>query len=90
MRTWCWLSKLAPIAKLFAVLLHAAGLNHCYVAPVDYTEIEAALSAALEQRRHDIEQKNVRREALTGYSLFFLTSSVAANRCTWSTIPSRG
>lgn len=48
--------------------LRAAGLNHCYVAPVDYTEIEAALSAALEQRRHDIEQKNVRREALTRYS----------------------
>src|SRR5205807_5938643 len=48
--------------------LHAAGINHCFGAPVDFAEVGATLSTALEQRRHDIERRQLRQEALTRYS----------------------
>ena len=46
----------------------AAGLAHCFVAPVEFAEVRAFLQSALEQRRREIEGQKVREEALSRYS----------------------
>ena len=40
-----------------------AGISHCFVAPVDFDEVQKALLAALEERSGEIENSRLREEA---------------------------
>ena len=40
-----------------------AGIGQCFVAPVDFEEVQAALRAALEERSAEIENRRLREEA---------------------------
>jgi DNA-binding NtrC family response regulator len=46
----------------------AAGIQHCFVAPIDFAEVQATLFNALEQRRLEIQNRQLREEALSRYS----------------------
>jgi DNA-binding NtrC family response regulator len=46
----------------------AAGFARCFVAPVDFSEVQTFLYSALEQRRRDIDGQKVREDALSRYS----------------------
>ena len=39
-----------------------AGIGHCFVAPVDFEEVQAVLHAALEERSAEIENRRIREE----------------------------
>ncbi len=40
-----------------------AGISHCFVAPVDFEEVQAVLHSALEERAAEIESRKLREEA---------------------------
>ena len=40
-----------------------AGIRYCFVAPVDFEEVQAALRTALEERTAEIENRKLREEA---------------------------
>jgi DNA-binding NtrC family response regulator len=40
-----------------------AGISHCFVAPVDFEEVQAVLHSALEERSAEIENRKIREEA---------------------------
>ncbi len=40
-----------------------AGISHCFVAPVDFAEVQAVLHSALEERAAEIENRTIREEA---------------------------
>ena len=40
-----------------------AGIGHCFVAPVDFEEVQAVLRSALEERSAEIENRKMREEA---------------------------
>ncbi len=40
-----------------------AGISHCFVAPVDFEEVQAVLRTALEERSAEIENRRLREEA---------------------------
>jgi DNA-binding NtrC family response regulator len=45
-----------------------AGISHCFVAPVDFEEVQSVLQRALEERYAAIEKRRLREEALSRYS----------------------
>ena len=40
-----------------------AGISHCFVAPVDFEDVQAVLRSALEERSAEIENRKIREEA---------------------------
>ena len=40
-----------------------AGISHCFVAPVDFEDVQAVLHSALEERSAEIENRKIREEA---------------------------
>lgn len=46
----------------------AAGIAHCFVAPVDFTEVHRCLQSALDARRREIESRQIREEAMSRYT----------------------
>jgi DNA-binding NtrC family response regulator len=40
-----------------------AGISHCFVAPVDFAEVQAVLHSALEERSAEIENRTIREDA---------------------------
>jgi DNA-binding NtrC family response regulator len=40
-----------------------AGISHCFIAPVDFEEVQAVLHSALEERSAEIENRRIREEA---------------------------
>jgi len=46
----------------------AAGIDHCFVAPVDFAKVHVCLQGALDQRRREIESRKIREEAKSRYS----------------------
>ena len=40
-----------------------AGISHCFVAPVDFEDVQAVLHSALEERSAEIENRRIREEA---------------------------
>ena len=57
-----------PLGKAFRHKLLARGLARCFETPVDFDEVSNFLHDALDQRRRDIEARNIREEALSRYS----------------------
>ena len=49
--------------KASRTLFMQAGISHCFVAPVDFDEVQKALLAALEERSGEIENSRLREEA---------------------------
>jgi DNA-binding NtrC family response regulator len=64
----------------------AAGIQHCFVAPVDFTEVQATLSAALEQRRIEIQSRQLREDALSRFSFCDLIGGSEAMRLVYDSI----
>jgi DNA-binding NtrC family response regulator len=56
------------LAKAWRRKFLAAGIAHCFVAPVDFAEVRVFLQNALEQRRREIEGRKLREDALRRYS----------------------
>ena len=52
-----------------------AGIGHCFVAPVDFEEVQAVLHAALEERSAEIENRRIREETRVHASHPILTAS---------------
>jgi DNA-binding NtrC family response regulator len=57
-----------PLGKAVRHKLLARGLARCFETPVDFDEVNNFLHGALDQRRRDIEARNIREEALSRYS----------------------
>jgi len=58
----------------------AAGVHQCFVAPVDFVEVNGFLQNALEHRRREIEGRRLREDALSRYSFGELIGSSEAMR----------
>jgi DNA-binding NtrC family response regulator len=56
------------LTKVWRRKFLAAGIAQCFVAPVDFAEVQGFLKSALEQRRREIEGQRVREDALRRYS----------------------
>jgi DNA-binding NtrC family response regulator len=57
-----------PLGKAVRHKFLARGLARCFEIPVDFDEVNNFLHGALDQRRRDIEARNIREEALSRYS----------------------
>ena len=53
------------LTKMLRRRLQGAGITYCFAAPMEFSEVQAHLRHALEQRRRDIEAQGVREEALS-------------------------
>ncbi len=62
------LGLIRSLTKLWRRKFLSAGMAQCFVAPVDFVEVQAYLQGALEQRRREIEGRKVREDALSRYS----------------------
>ena len=56
------------LSKVWRRKLLAAGIAQCFVAPIDFAEVQGFLQSALGQRRREIEGRVVRQDALSRYS----------------------
>jgi DNA-binding NtrC family response regulator len=56
------------LSKVWRRKLLAAGITQCFVAPIDFAELQGFLKGALGQRRREIEGRLVRQDALSRYS----------------------
>ena len=55
------------LSKVWRRKLLAAGITQCFVAPIDFAEVQEFLQSALEQRRRQIEGRIVHQDALSRY-----------------------
>ena len=69
-----------PLGKAVRHKLLARGLARCFETPVDFDEVSNFLHDALDQRRRDIEARNIREEALSRYSFDEVHGFTSANQ----------
>ncbi len=62
------MGMIQSLTKVWRRRFLAAGIAHCFVAPVDFAAVRALLQSALQHRRREIEGRKVRKEALRRYS----------------------
>ena len=74
------------LGKILRRRLQAAGITHCFAAPVQFDEMQAYLRDALEQRHRDIEARGVREEALSRSSFGELIGASEAMHMVYETI----
>jgi DNA-binding NtrC family response regulator len=74
------------LSKMLRRRLQAAGITHCFAAPMEFSEVQAHLRIALEQRRRDIEARGVREEAQSRRSFGELIGASDAMHIVYDTI----
>lgn len=74
------------LTKVWRRKLLAAGMAQCFVAPVDFAEVQGFLQSALEQRRREIEGRKVREDALKRYSFGDLIGGSEAMHRVYDTV----
>lgn len=62
------LGLINSVSKAFRRSFLAAGVSRCFVAPIQFDEVQEFLRAALEERWRELETRKVREDALSRYS----------------------
>ncbi len=75
-----------PLGRAVRRKFLVSGVAHCFEAPVDFNQVKTFLHDALEQRRRDIEGRNLREEALSRYSFGELIGGSEAMRLVYDAV----